>query len=127
MKITIFDRKKYEDSLRRLERRKAPSYVKTAYKEGYVDVVNNYYEIKLHKRLNRKIEESVIDVFKRASNIDEPFIKEAKRYRDEDFLKAFFVMTNLDIVTGKKLPPNAGKLLKRDMVRDLGLKDLFKN
>jgi hypothetical protein len=126
MNITTFDRKKYVESLKRLERRGAPSYVVEAYRDGYVDVVNGYYDIRLHRKLNRKIQESKVDVLGRAESIKNRHVQEALKARDEDFLKAFFIMTNLDIVTGNKLPPNAGKLLRQDIVRSLGLKDLFK-
>lgn len=126
MKITIFDRKKYEESLRLLNKRSAPNYVIEAYKDGYASVVNNYYAIKLErkiKKLPRKISKTI---FEQALRTDKNFVKEALSKRDEDFLKAFFKMTNLNIMTGDKLPPNAGKLLKRAKVKDLGLKDLFK-
>ena len=55
-----------------------------------------------------------------------PFIREAVKKSDIDFLKAFFQMTNMDIMSGEKLPPNAGSLLKQGIIKDLGLKDLYK-
>lgn len=129
MDIVCFDIKKYKDSLRKLERRKAPNYIVEAYKEGYISVVNFYYSLKLEKRLGKKIEEStelLAEVERHLQKSDLPFVQEALRKKDKDFLKAFFMMTNMDIMSGERLPPNAAKLLKQGIVKDLGLKDLFK-
>lgn len=129
MKLTIFDLKKHETAIRRLEARKAPSYVIEAYNEGFTKQINDYYKVKLKKRLNKTIiKESNINksLLNKASKSEYNFIKEAAKKRDEDFLKQFFTMTNLDIVTGRKLPPNAGNLVKQGIVKDISLKDLFK-
>jgi hypothetical protein len=129
MKLTIFNKTKYLESIKKLKARNAPSYIIEAYNEGYTNVVNEYYNIKLQKLRTKKLKSNVnesknyLDI---AKNIKLSFVQESIKKSDIDFLKAFFQMTNLDIVTGKKLPPNASKLLKQDVIRDLGLKDLYK-
>lgn len=129
MKIKMFDLKKYRESLRRLEVRGAPEHVVEAYKDGYSDVVNMYYQIKLQRKLGRTLHENT-GVSKKSlqklKNSELRFVQEAFTKRDEDFLKAFFVMTNLNIVSGERLPPNAGKLLKQGIATPFGLKKLFK-
>jgi hypothetical protein len=124
MKLIIFDRKKYSEAMHALELRKAPSYIIEAYQEGYTGVVNAYYKIKLNRlRSKGNIKESVnYNVTEAMPN----FVKEARRNKDSDFLKAFFKMTNMDIMSGNKLPPNAAKLIKQGVVKDLGLTDLYK-
>lgn len=129
MKVTIFDRKKYITSMNNLIKLNAPSYVLEAYKLGYTKVVNKYYKDKaVNKRLNesRQAKSSPESLLLADLVPNLPFITEARKKRDEDFLKAFFVMTNLDIVTGKKLPPNTGRLLKDRGIFDSGLKELYK-
>jgi transcription elongation factor len=129
MKLTIFNKTKYLESIKKLKARNAPGYIIEAYNEGYTNVVNEYYNIKLQKLRTKKLKNNVnesknyLDI---AKNIKLSFVQESIKKSDIDFLKAFFQMTNLDIVTGKKLPPNASKLLKQDVIRDLGLKDLYK-
>lgn len=61
-----------------------------------------------------------------ASDVSANLIKEAVSNNDLDFIKAFFMMTNMDIISGKRLPPNASNLIKQGIVQDFGLKDLFK-
>lgn len=124
MKLVTFNRKKYNESLLNLAKINAPNYVIEAYVEGYHKEVSYYYKLKSNPALKaqaNKITES--KNYKETANIR--FLNEAKNSRDEDFLKAFFIMTNLDIVTGKRLPPNAGKLLKPGII-SFGLKDLYK-
>lgn len=131
MKLKVFDRKKYMEAMSLLAKRNAPSYIIEAYKAGYAKVINFYYEQKLRQsrvvqesKRYKTVSESLDQLVKKAEHI--PFIMEAKKRRDEDFLKAFFVMTNLDIITGKKLPPKAGRLLKDAGIYNLGLKNLYK-
>jgi hypothetical protein len=57
---------------------------------------------------------------------DNHFLKEATSVKDLDFIKAFFKMANLDLVSGDRLPPNASKLIRQKISKDFGLKDLFK-
>lgn len=125
MRLTIFNRGKYIESIKKLQKRKAPDYVIEAYNNGYTDVVNYYYRIKLFNKIN-KIEESKVNLLEQFKNTKLPFITEALTKRDEEFLKAFFIMTNLDIVTGKRLPRNAGQMLKQREIVDLGLTKLHK-
>jgi hypothetical protein len=130
MKLTIFDLKKQENSIRKLEARKAPPYILEAYDEGFVDVINNYYKLKLKNLKIKVVTESKqpidSELITMVSHSEHKFLKEALSKRDEDFLKAFFTMTNLDIVSGRKLPPNASSLIKQGITQDLGLKDLYK-
>lgn len=132
MKLTMFDRRKHIESLNKLKKRNAPSYVIDAYNEGYVKVVNTYYSLKLQKlkenkgRYTLKEAKAYTDYAKLVEYEEAPFIREAVKKSDIDFLKAFFQMTNMDIMSGEKLPPNAGSLLKQGIIKDLGLKDLYK-
>lgn len=124
MKVKIFNRKKYVESLNNLIKIGAPAYIIEAYASGYYKEVSYYYRIKNNKSLNKQV--SMLTENKQyKENLKLKFLEEARNKRDEDFLKAFFVMTNLDIVSGKRLPPNAGKLLKPGKI-SLGLKDLYK-
>jgi len=130
MKLTVFNRTKYVESLNKLKVKNAPNYVIEAYNEGFNDVVNAYYKIKLERRLNNDYKYSLTEAKQNAeiaSQLPHDFLQEAISKMDTDFLKAFFQMTNLDIVTGEKLPPNAGKLIRQGMsLRGNSLKDLYK-
>jgi hypothetical protein len=131
LKLIVFDIKKHEDSLRKLKARKAPPYVLEAYNKGFIEEINRYYRLKLSAIKNKKTlikESKKLDskLIKQARQYKHSFMQEALKKRDEDFLKAFFTMTNLDIVSGKKLPPDIGKLIKQGTIKDLSLKDLFK-
>lgn len=132
MKLAIFNRTKYIASIERLEARKAPTYVIEAYKEGYTNTVNEYYKLKVRgiRKKEIKNESARIAELKTleadVNKVNISFINEALSQSDLEFLKAFFVMTNMDIISGDKLPPNASKLIKQGIVKDLGLKDLYK-
>lgn len=129
MKLTMFDRKKYVESIKKLKMRNAPEYIIEAYNEGFTKVINEYYKIKLARMKTKDFKYSLQESKKYtvlANKSEYKFISEALQKSDVDFLKAFFQMTNMDIVTGKRLPPDAGRLLKQDVIRDLGLKDLYK-
>ena len=54
------------------------------------------------------------------------FLSEALNSKDLDFIKAFFKMANLDLMSGNKLPPNASKLIKQKIPKNFGLNDLYK-
>ena len=130
MKLTVFDRRKYTEAINSLTLKKAPPYIIEAYKEGYAEVVNAYYKKKLERRLSKDYKVSLNEskkYFEIAKNLEINFIQEALKKSDVDFLKAFFQMTNLDIVSGEKLPPGAGKLIRQGMkLRGFSLKDLYK-
>lgn len=126
MKIKIFDRKRYIESINKLYKRKAPAYVIEAYNNGYIDVVNYYYKLKLHNK-RTGVSNSTQETFSEHFQGNHPsFVNEALTKRDEEFLKAFFVMTNLNIVSGAKLPPSAGNKLKPSGLTNIGFKDVFK-
>lgn len=129
IKLKIFDRKKYIESIKKLQLRKAPSYIIEAYKSGFANVVNEYYRIKLNKKsLNESKQSKLahVDVFNEYEGINIGFIAEALKKRDEEFLKAFYVMTNLDIITGNKLPPSTGRLLRDKGIYSMDFKSIFK-
>ena len=126
MKIRVFNRSKYIESLRKLEARKAPSYIVEAFKYGFIEEVNQYYNIRKARLLNKNLISEDTKLLNDAKEIDVGFIQEAAKKKDLDFLRVFFQMTNMNIFTGKKLPPDAAKLLKPEYVKDLGLKDLYK-
>lgn len=126
MKIRIFNRGKYIESINKLYKRKAPDYVIEAYNQGYTDVVNYYYKLKLQNKNRNTSQMSHRTLFEHYEGSRLGFINEALKRRDEEFLKAFFVMTNLDIVTGKRLPPNSGSKLKPAGLTNIGFKDVFK-
>ena len=130
MKLTIFDRRKYQEAIKRLKAKNAPDYIIEAYQEGYGNVVNAYYKKKLERRLSRNFKISLTESKRykaMAEHVDLKFLKEALTKSDIDFLKAFFQVTNLDIFTGEKLPPNAGELIKQGTsLRGKQLKDLYK-
>lgn len=130
MKLTIFDRRKYQEAIKRLEAKKAPDYIVEAYKEGYGNVVNAYYKKKLERRITNNFKISLNEskrYTEMAGYVDLKFLQEALTKSDIDFLKAFFQITNLDIFTGEKLPPNAGELIKQGTsLRGKQLKDLYK-
>lgn len=128
MKLTVFDRKKYIESINKLKLRKAPDYVIRAFQEGYINTVNEYYRVKLQDKIKNKKENiKFTRVLSEAiKNENKQFLNEALSKKDQDFIKAFFRMTNMDIMSGDRLPPNASSLIKQGIVKDFGLKDLFK-
>jgi enolase len=129
MKLTLFNRKKYLEAIRSLKKRNAPDYVLQAYEEGYAKVVNEYYKIKLERIRNKNYKYSLTESTEYTNLVKKAnitFLESALKKSDIDFIKAFFQMTNLDIVTGEKLPPNASKLINQGIIKDLGLKDLYK-
>lgn len=130
MKVKAFDRKKYYESVKTLESRKAPSYIMEAYHRGYTNVVNAYYREQLNKRFRRPTiinESRDIDYIKLAQeDIGNKIIQEALTEKNKDFIKLFYQMTNLDIVSGEKLPPSAGKSLKQATTKGLGVKSILK-
>ena len=118
-KIKIYNRQAYNNSIKRLEKLNAPSYIIEAYKQGHADVVNNYYKRRLANRLgfiSRPIitEEKVKEAKKSKVN----FINEAARKQDKEFIDELFRMSNMDIMTGKRLPPNSGELILQGSIGD---------
>lgn len=126
MKIKVFNRKRYTESLEKLKKRNAPKHVIEAYEYGFTEEVNQYYKVKRIRLLNNDPVSDGKDILETANQIEVGFIKEAVSKKDLDFLKVFFQMTNMNIFTGKKLPPDAAKLLKPEHIKDLGLKELYK-
>lgn len=126
MKIKVFNRKRYIESLEKLKTRKAPKHVIEAFEYGFTDEINQYYKTKRIRLLNNSPVSESKEILETANQIEVGFIKEAAKKRDIDFLKVFFQMTNMNIFTGKKLPPDAAKLLKPEYIKDLGLKELYK-
>ena len=125
MNINIFDRTKYMNSIKMLKAREAPDYIIEAYKNGYIKEINYYYKARLSKKpISESATRATLRQFVTDSNLS--FLKEAMSQQNYDFIKAFFQMTNMDIMTGEKLPPDAGNLIKQGIVKDFGLKDLFK-
>ena len=130
MKLIVFDRQKYMKSLRQLEDvRKAPTYVIHAYRDGHTSTVNEYYKIKLEKRIHKNIElqnENVDTLSRLVTWFDIDFLNEAISNNDLAFIKAFFKMANLDLISGNRLPPNASALIKQGIAKDIDLNKLFK-
>lgn len=129
MKVTIFDRGKYFNAMKTLNERKAPSYIKEAYYNGYSEVVNLYYKAKINKKLGsrpRLLEGNDSKYLERAKNDKRNFLKEAARKNDRDFIKLFYRVSNMDIMSGKRLPPKTGQLLKQAPGPGLGITDIVK-
>ena len=128
-KVELFDRGKHENSMRKRSCR-APDYVVEAYLNGHTKVVNTYYTEKYTKRLGRGttlvegVDQDIIELAK--TETDKRFIQEALSKKDLDFLKAFFQITNQDIFSGSKLPPNAGELIKQATTKNLQVTDIVK-
>lgn len=127
MKLTVFDVTKYGKSLEQLKKQNAPDYVVEAYKQGYTKVVNEYYKLLKVKTTKPDILEESMNLFlSHCQTSPIKVLREAAHKNDTNFMKAFFRMSNMDIMTGKRLPPEAGSMLKPGIAKDLGLKDLFK-
>lgn len=142
MKLTLFNRTKYESNIRKLETRKAPSYILEAFHRGYIRVINEYYNQRLERaRALRSGDNTLLEsVRAKTLTVDEIIfledmaedsgllmLTEASKKKDYDFLKLMYQMTNLDILTGKKrIPANAGQLIKQGEIYDLGLTKLHK-
>lgn len=128
MKVKVFNRTKYNRMLEALERRKAPNYIIEAYHLGYSNVVNLYYREKINKKrgVPSLITESTHNNYLKLMEKDNRrFIQEARKYKDTDFMKLFYQVTNMDILTGEKQPPSAGKLLKQMPTKGLGVNDVL--
>lgn len=129
MKIKIYELDKYKKGLTILEKRDAPNYIIEAYKEGHGKIVNTYYRnrtINAVKKNLLNIEAQEVESLSEAhidllENSKLNFIKEAARKRDKKFLDTMYTMSNLDIMTGKKLPPNSGRLYLQGYI-DSGMK-----
>lgn len=129
-KLTIFDRQKYNSAIERLKNRKAPPYVIQAYRDGHTNVVNEYYRLRLAHRIDSgkraKVQENYETLETLVKTFDIEILNEAMTSKDLEFIKAFFKMANLDLVSGDKLPPNAAKLIRQGIAKDFGLNQLFK-
>lgn len=128
--IKLFNRTKYENNLNKLKARKAPNYVIEAYNRGYIKIINEYYRQRLNSKrgLNEsftKEEIKTLEDFVKNSNMR--MLEEAFNKKDLDFLNLMYQMTNIDILTKhRKIPANAGKLIKQGEILDLGLTKLHK-
>lgn len=115
LKITVFNITKYNESMKRLESRKAPKYIIEAYENGFGEIVNSYYREKIEKLKSGKsvIEESYDYINELAKTSKHVFINEALEAGDAAFLKKFLQMTNIDIFTGQRLPNDYSKMIKQ--------------
>ena len=130
MKIVSFDRAKYNRVMEAFKTRKSPNYIVEAYHHGHVEVINLYYREKINKKLGKPssiVENKSIDYLHIAeADTNRRFIQEAARKKDMDFLKLFYQVTGMDILSGNKLPPKAGQLLKQAPTKSFKLTDIFK-
>ena len=130
IRVTAFDRGKYTEALRILEARKAPNYILEAYHLGHSNVINAYYKDKLQTKLGRAstLEENTREDFLEKAKRDKHrrFIQEAKKKNDMAFIKLFYQVTGMDILTGSKLPPSAGKLMKQVPTKGLGTTNILR-
>lgn len=129
MKVKVFDREKYLRMTEALKTRKAPNYIMEAYHYGYTDVVNAYYKNMLNKKRGRPsiINESLnIDYTELVKEDKRSFIQEARKRKDMDFLKLFYQVTNMDIMSGNRLPPKAGLGMKQAPTKGLGVKNVLR-
>lgn len=129
-KLTLFNRTKYESNLRKLEARNAPNYIIEAYNRGLVGMVNEYYKRRLQEQrglLEQKYCKPPKVLMQEAKNSGIKMMVEAYKKKDLDFLNLLYQMTNIDILTKhKKIPANAGQLIKQGEILDLGLTKLHK-
>lgn len=130
MKIKSFDRGKYTKALESLKTRKAPNYIIEAYHAGHTNVINLYYREKINKKVGKPsviVENTAVNYLDLAkADTDKKFIQEAVSKKDLDFLKLFYQVTGMDILSGNKLPPSAGQLLKQSPTKSFKLTNIFK-
>lgn len=130
IKLKLFNRTKYEQNLKKLQARKAPIYIIEAYNRGLIGVVNEYYKIRLHKKRNLAESADNKNLMKLKEFVKKAELKmldEAFNKKDFDFLNLMYKMTNIDILTKhRKIPANAGQLIKQGEILDLGLTKLHK-
>ncbi len=128
-KIKIFDIGTYNENLDKLSKRNAPKYLIEAYKHGFTNEVNTYYENRYKKILNKDTKRSKQEfhIYKQlAEDSGIKFLNEAIKKEDLEFIKMFFQMTNLDIFKGERIPKEAGLMLLPQHIKSSGLKDLYK-
>lgn len=125
MRLTTFNREKYYKAIQVLEARRAPAYVIEAYKDGETAVVNEYYRLKL-ARFRKNQPKQVLESTEVITMVNVDYLNEAAKVKDLEFIKAFFKMANLDLVSGNRLPPNAANLIKQGIAKDMDLNKLFK-
>lgn len=111
-KVKIYNRQAYNNSIRRLEKINAPDYVVEAYKQGHTELVNNYYKRRLANKLGFESKIVITEQqVKEVRNSKANFISEAAKKKDQEFMGELYRMSNMDILTGKRLPPNYGELV----------------
>lgn len=128
--IKLFNRTKYEDNLRKLKSRNAPTYIIEAYNRGFIELVNEYYKNRLNNKrglLESKSHTHNKALLDSAKDSGIKMLEEAYKKKDLDFLNLMYQMTNIDILTKhRKIPANAGQLIKQGEILDLGLTKLHK-
>lgn len=128
--IKLFNRTKYEDNLRKLKSRNAPTYIIEAYNRGFIELVNEYYKKRLNNKrglLESESHTTTKTLLHSAKNSGVKMLEEAYKKKDLDFLNLMYQMTNIDILTKhRKIPANAGQLIKQGEILDLGLTKLHK-
>lgn len=113
MKLYIYDIKKLKESIDKLNKRQAPSYIIEAYLLGFADVVNKYYLEKYTRRDKHTLDEAAnkqLTELAETSKLD--FVRQALLEKNMSFLKQFLQMTNIDIFTGQRLPSDYSKMMK---------------
>lgn len=128
--VKLFNRSKYESNINKLKSRNAPKYIIEAYNRGYISVVNTYYNNKIKAAQGLTESKNRVPI-KRLKEFVEAsgllMLEEALSKKDLDFLNLMYQMTNIDILTKhKRIPANAGKLIKQGEILDLGLTKLHK-
>lgn len=131
MKIKVFNVSKYNLGKQILKLRNAPEYIMEAHRIGLTNVINSYYQLKKGKVLNEAYtidDKNLIEMHNlfvsrlNDENKEEKELKnileEAKKKNDLDFMKSFYQYTNMDIVTGNRIPKGASRFILQDVLYD---------
>ncbi len=131
MKIKVFNVSKYNLGKRILKLRNAPEYIMEAHRIGLTNVINSYYQLKKGKVLNESyvIDDKDLvemhDLFVSRLNDENKeekelknILEEAKKKNDLDFMKSFYQYTNMDIITGNRIPKGASRFILQDVIYD---------
>ena len=131
MKIKVFNVSKYNLGKRILKLRYAPEYIIEAHRIGLTNVINSYYQLKKGKVLNESyiIDDKDLvemhDLFVSRLNDENKeekelknILEEAKKKNDLDFMKSFYQYTNMDIITGNRIPKGASRFILQDVIYD---------
>lgn len=131
MKIKVFNVSKYNLGKRILKLRNAPEYIMEAHRMGLTNVINSYYQLKKGKVLNESyiIDDKDLvemhDLFVSRLNDENKeekelknILEEAKKKNDLDFMKSFYQYTNMDIITGNRIPKGASRFILQDVIYD---------